>query len=314
MTPVALVTGASAGIGAVVVRLLLERGWTVYAVARSAARLEAATSRGARGIVVDLGDERSLEVAVRRVLAEASRIDVLVNNAGYGEQGAVEDVPAAAARRQLEVNVLGAARLAQLVLPGMRERGRGRIVNVTSVVADLHLPLGGWYGASKAALGALTDSLRQEARPYGVRVVDVRPGPVSTGWQEREAEAVRWVSAGGGYSGVADRVAARALERGSASSTPERVARAVLAAATSPRPRDRYFVGRGVRLAHSALRLLPAAAGDALVRAYLAGPPARPGPGDAAGRRAGDKVAERRAGAEAAGRATFPLRRAAPIR
>jgi NAD(P)-dependent dehydrogenase (short-subunit alcohol dehydrogenase family) len=275
MSPVAFVTGASAGIGAVVTRLLLERGWTVYAAARSAARLEEATSLGARGVVVDLSDERSLEVAVRKVLEEAGGVDVLVNNAGYGEQGAVEDLGSSAARRQLEVNLVGPARLAQLVLPAMRGRGRGRIVNVTSVVADLHLPLGGWYGASKAALGALTDSLRQELRPEGIRVIDVRPGPVSTGWQEDESETVRRVSGGGPYAALAEQVAARALGRGSVSSTPEQVARAVLDAVTSPRPRDRYFVGRGVGIAHRALRLLPAGVLDAAVRAYLSGPRSR---------------------------------------
>jgi NAD(P)-dependent dehydrogenase (short-subunit alcohol dehydrogenase family) len=284
MSPVAFVTGASAGIGAVVTRLLLERGWTVYAAARSAARLEEATSLGARGVVVDLSDERSLEVAVRKVLEEAGGVDVLVNNAGYGEQGAVEDLGSSAARRQLEVNLVGPARLAQLVLPAMRGRGRGRIVNVTSVVADLHLPLGGWYGASKAALGALTDSLRQELRPEGIRVIDVRPGPVSTGWQEEESETVRRVSGGGPYAALAEQVAARALERGSVSSTPERVARAVLDAVTSPRPRDRYFVGRGVGIAHRALRLLPAGVLDAAVRAYLSGPRSR-GPRPGGGRR-----------------------------
>ena len=272
MSPVAFVTGASAGIGAAVTRLLLERGWTVYAAARSATRLEEATALGARGVVVDLSEERSLEVAVRQVLEDSGGVDVLVNNAGYGEQGAVEDLGASAARRQLEVNLVGPARLVQLVLPAMRERGRGRIVNVTSVVADLHLPLGGWYGASKAALGALTDSLRQELRPEGIRVIDVRPGPVSTGWQEDESETVRRVSGGGRYAALAEQVAARALERGGVSSTPEQVARAVLDAVTSPRPRRRYFVGRGVGIAHRAVRLLPTGVLDAAVRAYLSGP------------------------------------------
>src|SRR5688572_3834127 len=131
--PVAIVTGASSGIGEATARRLHEAGYVVYAGARRTERMTGLAERGIRAVELDVADDASMRALVDTILAEQDRIDVLVNNAGYGSYGAVEDVPMAEARRQLEVNLFGLARLTQLVLPTMRRARRGRIINVSSI-------------------------------------------------------------------------------------------------------------------------------------------------------------------------------------
>jgi NAD(P)-dependent dehydrogenase (short-subunit alcohol dehydrogenase family) len=179
---VALVTGGSSGIGERTAIRLKEAGFTTYAVARRVDRMRDLERAGVGTFAMDVTDDASMTSGIGRIVGEHGRLDVLVNNAGYGSYGAVENVPIDEARRQFEVNVFGAARLTQLVTPGMRERGAGRIINVSSIGGKFYEPLGAWYHATKFAVEGFSDSLRLELAPYGIRVVIVEPGPVRTEW------------------------------------------------------------------------------------------------------------------------------------
>lgn len=248
--PVALVTGASSGIGAATAHRLDELGYDVYATARRTDRLATLAAAGIRTVPADLTDDDALVALVDEVLAAAGRIDVLVNNAGYGSYGSVEDVPLAEARRQFEVNVFALARLTQLVLPHMRKRRSGRIVNISSMGGKFHEPLGGWYHATKFAVEGLSDSLRVEVAPFGIHVVVVQPGAIRTEWSAIAAEHVLATSGAGPYAPAARGVAARlgtAERRRSRSTSPEVVADAVADAVRARRPRTRYVVGYGAR-------------------------------------------------------------------
>lgn len=250
MSQVAIVTGASSGIGAATARRLARAGWTVYGAARRADRLAELAPDGVHPIRLDVTDDASMTGVVEQVLAEQGRIDALVNNAGYGVYGAIEEVPLDEARRQLEVNLLGLARMTQLVLPAMRERRAGAIVNVTSIGGKITTPLGGWYHASKFAVEGLSDVLRNEVAGFGVRVVVVEPGGIRTEWGGIAAESARRTSGAGPYGGVVA-ATARAFEgdEGSAgrASDPDVVARAVERAVTARRPRTRYAIGFGAK-------------------------------------------------------------------
>ncbi len=182
MKKVALVTGASAGIGAATARLLADNGYTVYGAARRTDKMEALKNAGIKILPMDVSEDASMVKAVDQIIAEQGRIDVLINNAGFGSYGAIEDVPMADARYQLEVNVIGLARLCQLVLPHMRKHQSGKIVNITSIGGKMATPLGGWYHASKFAVEGLSDSLRLEAKPFGIDVIIIEPGGVKTEW------------------------------------------------------------------------------------------------------------------------------------
>jgi NAD(P)-dependent dehydrogenase (short-subunit alcohol dehydrogenase family) len=256
---VALVTGASSGIGADTARRLHQRGFVVYGVARRLAAMQPLADEGVRVFELDVTDDASMTAGVRRILAETGRIDVLVNNAGYGSYGSVEDVPIDEARRQFEVNLFGAARLIQLVLPGMRAQGNGRIINVSSIGGKIYEPLGAWYHATKHALEGLSDSLRLELAPFGVDVVIIEPGPILTEWNAIARQTMTDTAAGGPYAGRAAKLAA-AFERVDAagrSSTADVVARKIVVAATTRRPRTRYPVGRQAGTIVRVRRLLP---------------------------------------------------------
>lgn len=265
---VALVTGASSGIGEATVHALLGAGYTVYAAARRVERMEALKHDGARLLALDLTDEASLTDGVRKVLAEAGRIDVLVNNAGYGSYGALEDVPLSEGRRQFEVNVFGLARLTQLVLPGMRECRSGTIVNVSSMGGQYYEPLGSWYHATKFAVEGLSDSLRIELRPFGIRVVVIQPGAIRSEWSAIARTSLLEASANGPYARSARRVARvlKASYMPGMASSPEVVARAILRAVESPRPAARYRVGMGAKPILALRKILPDRAFDRIVR------------------------------------------------
>jgi NAD(P)-dependent dehydrogenase (short-subunit alcohol dehydrogenase family) len=264
---VALVTGGSSGIGERTVVRLQEAGFTTYAVARRVERMKALADAGVTTFAMDVTDDASMTGGIERILGERGRIDVLVNNAGYGSYGAVETVPIDEARRQFEVNIFGLARLTQLVLPGMRERGDGRIINVGSVGGKFYEPLGAWYHATKFALEGFSDSLRLELAPYGIQVVIVEPGPIRTEWNALARDVLVESSAGTPYERQAEGVRARmaAGDQPALSSGPDVVAKRIARAATTRRPRTRYPVGRGARSVVTARRLLPDRALDAVI-------------------------------------------------
>lgn len=270
--PLAVVTGASRGIGAAAAELLLDAGWGVVVTSREPEDLAGLAARGAHPVRLDLAEPGDPEAAAERILRHGTP-RVLINNAGFGLQGPLEEVAPEEARRQLEANVVGPIALTRALLPALLEAAgqepAPRIIMVTSVVADLHQPLSGWYAASKAALASLTDTLRLELRGTGVEVIEVRPGPVNTGWQAREAADLRRRCGDGPYRRWAEAVARRAEARAPRGAAPEEAARRILAAATGKRVPARGVVGSGVRLAGLASAVLPPKALDAALRAYF---------------------------------------------
>ncbi|MEU4164246.1 oxidoreductase [Actinoplanes sp. NPDC026670] len=267
-TKVALVTGASSGIGEATAKQLREAGHIVYAAARRVERMQHLAASGIHVLAMDVTDEETMQAGIDRIVTEQGRIDILVNNAGYGSYGALEDVPMEEARRQFEVNVFGAARLAQLVLPHMRRQRSGTIVNVTSMGGKIYTPLGSWYHATKYALEAISDCLRIEVAPFGIDVVVIEPGGIRTEWPGIAADNVRAVSGDGPYAAQGDAVAASLTSDLSArySSPPELIARTVAKAVRARRPRTRYAVGFGAKPLIFLHGALPDRTFDAVVR------------------------------------------------
>ncbi|MEV0284046.1 oxidoreductase [Kribbella sp. NPDC050820] len=267
-TKIALVTGASSGIGEATARKLHGLGFTVYGAARRVDRMAKLAADGIHPIAMDVTDEDSMRAGIDRILAEAGRIDVLVNNAGYGSYGALEDVPLAEARYQFEVNVFGAARLIQLVLPGMRAQRSGTIVNISSMGGKIYTPLGGWYHGTKFALEALSDCLRLEVKPFGIDVVVIEPGGIRTEWGGIAADNLRKVSAEGPYAGQAEPMA-RSMDSELAdrrTSPPSVIADAIAKAVTARRPRTRYLVGFAAKPLVTLRRVLPDRAFDFTIK------------------------------------------------
>ena len=179
-----LITGCSSGIGHATAERLAVDGWKVYATARRPETISDLAERGCETLALDVTDERSMEAAVDAVTAAEGAVGVLINNAGYSQSGAVETVPLDQVRRQFETNVFGLIRMSQLVLPGMREQHGGKIVNIGSMGGRLTFPGGGCYHATKYAVEALSDALRFEVRGFGVDVILVEPGLITTNFAE----------------------------------------------------------------------------------------------------------------------------------
>ncbi len=243
-----VVTGANSGIGLATALELARVGYDVYGTVRGedkAARLrDAAAGKGVEvtAVVCDVSDEES----TRQGFAEIDRLTgggpwAVVNNAGYAQAGAVEDVSAETARRQLEVNLVAPARIAQLVLPGMRERGDGRILNVSSIAGRGSTPLTGWYSASKHGLEALSDALRIEVAQFGVKVVLIEPGGFGTGIWDAGHDSFP-TPEGSAYAGVYERARKTTLQ-GNRLPDPIWVGRAIRLALAAPVPLPRYLVG-----------------------------------------------------------------------
>lgn len=263
-TRVAIVTGASSGIGAATARRLNAMGYTVYAAARRLELMAPLADAGIRAVRVDVTDDAALTALVDRVVAECGRIDVLVNNAGYGAMGAFEDVTMADARRQVDVNLFGLARLTQLVLPQMRAQRSGYIINISSIGGRVHVPLGSWYHATKFAIEGLSDTLRLEVAPFGIHVVVVEPGAIDTEWHGVAAGNLVATSTSGAYAVQAATVE-KVLSGGRFASSPDVVAKAIAKAVTARRPRTRYAVGLGAKPVIYARRVLPDRVVDAVV-------------------------------------------------
>jgi NAD(P)-dependent dehydrogenase (short-subunit alcohol dehydrogenase family) len=245
----ALVTGASAGIGEATVKRLMADGYVVYAAARRLDRMAPLAASGARVIALDLTDDASIVAAVEQVRNDAGRLDVLVNNAGYGSYGAVEDVPLEEARRQFEVNLFGAARLIQLALPMMRAQNSGKIVNVSSIGGKLGLAFGAWYHATKHALEGLSDSLRMELIPFGIDVIVIEPGAIRTEWGGIARESLLARSGDTAYGPYARRVAKVFEGMSSRLQSPaEKVANVIADAVKARKPRTRYPTAGGASL------------------------------------------------------------------
>jgi NAD(P)-dependent dehydrogenase (short-subunit alcohol dehydrogenase family) len=250
-----LITGCSSGIGRATAERLASRGWTVYATARRVEKIADLEARGCRLLGLDVTDEDSMQAAVRTVCDEQRAVGALVNNAGYSQSGAIEDVPLEEVRRQFETNVFGLVRMCQLVLPGMRAQHYGRIVNVSSMGANFTFPGGGFYHATKYAVEAISDALRFEVKGFGIDVVIVQPGIIRTGFADAATDAIDDATPEHGpYERFNHAVAAStqsAYERGPLARLgggPETVARTIERAIASRAPKIRYRVTPSARL------------------------------------------------------------------
>jgi NAD(P)-dependent dehydrogenase (short-subunit alcohol dehydrogenase family) len=240
-----LITGASSGIGEETVKRLMAAGYTVYAGARRLDRMKSLADAGARLLALDVTDDGSMTAAVKTVMQETGRIDVLINNAGYGSYGALEDVPPEEARRQFDVNIFGLARLTQLVLPAMRAQRSGRIINISSIAGKFGEPFGCWYHATKFAVEGLSDSLRMELHPLGIDVVVIQPGATHSEWAKIAHDSLIKSSGDGPY-GKAASAHAKMMElghQGSIPAPPSVVARTIVQAVQSRNPKTRYATG-----------------------------------------------------------------------
>lgn len=245
---VCLVTGASSGIGYATAVDLQSHGYIVYGVARRLERMAPLHEQGVHTLAMDIANEEDVERVVRTIADEQGRIDVLINNAGIGLHGSIEDTPLAKARSLFEINLFGTARLIQLVLPQMRRQKAGIIINVSSIGGEIALPLGAWYYASKHALEAFSDTLRMEVRPFGIEVVIIQPGIIATEFERQTAQELRNISGQGAYRNVVEAMAKRAEtffdgSSQSKASDPSVVAIAIRKAIESPAPKPRYAVG-----------------------------------------------------------------------
>jgi short-subunit dehydrogenase len=248
MKNVVLVTGASAGIGTATVKLLLEKGHTVYAAARRTERMKELEELGAKLLQMDVTDDEAMQRGVQQIINTEGRIDVLVNNAGYGSYGSLEEVPMGEAKYQFEVNVFGLARLTQLVVPYMRNQGSGKIINVSSMGGVFGEPHGSWYHATKFAVEGLSDSIRMELKQFGIDVVVIRPGAIKTEWAGIARENLIKVSGKGPYKELAEKHARMlANADGKFGSEPIVVAKAIAKAVEAGKPRTRYAIGQGAK-------------------------------------------------------------------
>jgi NAD(P)-dependent dehydrogenase (short-subunit alcohol dehydrogenase family) len=274
-----LVTGSSSGIGAATAARLATAGWTVYATARRPETLADLEARGCRTLALDVTDEASRRAAVETVVAEHGAVGVLVNNAGYSQSGAVESVPEERVRAQFDTNVFGPLALCRLVLPGMREQGWGRIVNVSSMGGRLTFPGGGIYHASKHALEALSDALRFEVRGFGVDVIVIEPGLIRTGFDTAAGRELGGATAvEGPYEGfnrAVGEATSGAYERGLLArlgGPPEAVAEVIEKALDARRPRARYTVTPSARVLLTLRALLPDSGWDRMLRGSFPSP------------------------------------------
>ena len=263
-----LITGASSGIGFDAAKTLARQGHRVYAAARRLELMEPLKAFGVQVLRIDVTDETSMNQCVESMIQAEGRIDVLVNNAGYGYFGAIENVPIDEARRQLEVNVFGLARLTQLVLPYMRRQGSGRIINTSSIAGKMVFYMGGWYNVTKFAVEAFSDALRMEMKPYGIDVVMIEPGSIKTDWGVIAARHLRESSEGTAYEEDGTRWANSIdwFYRSNLLSSPTIITRAISRAVNSRRPKARYCRGRFSIVGRLVHALLPARWWDAIMR------------------------------------------------
>jgi NAD(P)-dependent dehydrogenase (short-subunit alcohol dehydrogenase family) len=269
-----LITGCSSGIGRATARRLAAGGWTVYATARRPDSIADLQEAGCRTLALDVTDEASMSAAVAAVVDAEGAVGVLINNAGYSQSGAVESVPLDRVRAQFETNVFGLVRMCQLVLPAMRDRRWGKIVNIGSMGGRLTFPGGGLYHATKYAVEALSDALRFEVRGFGVDVILIEPGLIVTNFGEVAAASV---DADGPYAEFNRTVAERTAGAykgplAKLGAGPEKVAEVIAGALAASKPKARYPVTPSAHLMINQRRLTPDRVWDALMRTQFPTP------------------------------------------
>ncbi|MDL2223061.1 SDR family NAD(P)-dependent oxidoreductase [Bacteroidales bacterium OttesenSCG-928-M11] len=243
MKTVVLITGASSGIGKCAAEYLIKKGFVVYGAARSTDKMEGLVQLGGNAIYMDVTSGESTAEGINSILKKEGRIDCLINNAGYGLYGSVEEVSIEDAKKQMDVNLFGLARLTQLVLPIMREQKSGRIINISSIAGKITSPMGAWYFASKHAVEGFSDSLRQEVKPFGIDVVIIEPGGVKSEWSSIGRSYLMERSQGGPYEDLATKIAGYFPFVDEENSDPVIIAELIYKAITAKRPKTRYIGG-----------------------------------------------------------------------
>ena len=244
---VALITGASSGMGKDFSLRLLDEGYIVYGVARRIERMSDIEGAGGHTIKLDITDDSSIVATVEQIIEEQGRIDVLINNAGYGSYGSIEDVPIEEAKRQFEVNIFGLSRLTQLVLPHMRKNNFGKIINISSIGGkNMHSPLGGWYHATKYALEGLSDCLRFETKQFGIDVIIIEPGGIESEWGGIALNSAMERSGSTAYSETAKGFK-KIMETFKKQASPKVISDLVMKALRAKKPKTRYSAGTAAK-------------------------------------------------------------------
>jgi NAD(P)-dependent dehydrogenase (short-subunit alcohol dehydrogenase family) len=274
-----LITGCSTGIGRATAERLASRGWNVYATARNAESIADLAARGCKTLALDVCDEASMRAAVQAVQLAEGAVGVLINNAGYGLEGAFEEVPMTDIRRQFETNVFGLIAMTKLVLPAMRRQRWGRIVNLSSMGGKLTFPGGSYYHATKHAVEALSDALRFEVKGFGIDVIVIEPGPIKTRFGDTAVGSIAAPkdSPYAAFNAVVEKQIREAYEGGPMArfaAPPEAVAGVIEAAIASAHPKTRYKVTLAARVLMGLRRVLPDRAFDAFLRTQF--PPPAP--------------------------------------
>lgn len=243
---VVLITGASSGMGKVTAEKLINEGHIVYGAARRLEKMNDLVKAGGKAVKMDVTEEQSVQSCVDQIIENEGRIDVLINNAGFGLYGSVEDTKIEEAKYQFDVNLFGLARITQLVTPHMRKQNSGKIINISSMGGKMYTPLGAWYHATKHALEGFSDCLRLELKPFGIDVVIVEPGIIRTEFDDVLVTPLLNRSKGGAYEEFANKIAKATKETYSPknSSSPDVVAKVISKALNSKRPQTRYLVGK----------------------------------------------------------------------
>lgn len=244
---VILITGASSGKGFETSISLVKQGHKVYGSARNPEDMKNLRENEIIPLELDVTNEEQCKNAIDTIIKNDNRIDVLINNAGYGLYGAIEDISINEAKYQFEVNVFGLSRLIQNVLPHMRKQKSGKIINISSIGGKLTSFMGGWYHASKYAVESLTDALRMEISSFGIDVVLIEPSGVRTNWWKIAMEHLKQTSKGGAYEKMAEKAANGMLKLGNSKvmSNPRKIAKVIVNAINSKKPKTRYVVGFG---------------------------------------------------------------------
>lgn len=269
-----LITGCSSGIGAATADDLVSHGYTVYATARRPETLKALAEKGCKTLALDVTDEKSMAAAVAAVEEAEGSVGVLINNAGYSQSGAIESIPLDDIRRQFETNVFGLIRMSQLVLPGMRKAGQGRIVNIGSMGGKLTFPGGGIYHATKHAVEAISDAMRFEVQGFGVQVVLIEPGLITTEFAHAAVASTDDLN-DGPYADFNSRVGAvtagiyESRLAGVVGGGPESVAEVIRKALKSKRPKARYTVTPSATLGILQRQLTPDRVWDLMMRSQF---------------------------------------------
>lgn len=243
-----LITGASSGIGKTTAIFLAQNGYNVYATARRVERMEELRTLGIKPLFLDVTKEEGLVACVEQILAEAGRIDILINNAGSGYYGALEDMPMSDAKCQFDVNVFSAARLMQLVLPAMRANKFGKIVNISSIGGKVTLPMGVWYHASKFAIEGLSDALRKEVKQFGIDVIVIEPGGTKSEMTGLGTEYLNRISGKTAYGHLAKGVSKMYAATEKSASDPIVIAKLIKKAIEAKSPGARYAGASGAKL------------------------------------------------------------------